>query len=46
VRVELVDRVDEVLKIALVPPAPPASELATPEGESSEIGPVQDGLTH
>jgi len=42
--VELVENVDEVLKIALVPP-PPA---ATPEPvePQAEIGDVRDGLTH
>jgi ATP-dependent Lon protease len=42
--VELVENVDEVLKIALVPP-PPA---ATPEPVEppAELGDVRDGLTH
>jgi ATP-dependent Lon protease len=45
--VELVDNVDEVLKIALAPPAPPQpQELATPPAEPSGLGPVTDGLTH
>jgi ATP-dependent Lon protease len=44
ITVELVDHVDEVLKLALVPPTPepPAPDPADSEG----IGPVQDGLTH
>jgi ATP-dependent Lon protease len=42
--VELVDHVDEVLKIALVPPVAPAQqEVAEPP---AELGEVQDGLTH
>jgi len=41
--VQLVSHVDEVLKIALVPPdATPAREAAEPE----PMGPVQDGMTH
>jgi len=45
--VELVDHVDEVLKIALVPPAPPQpQELATPPAEPEGLGSVTDGLTH
>jgi ATP-dependent Lon protease len=43
-QVELVDHVDEVLKIALVRPEPPAQpELA---GPADALGSVQDGLTH
>src|SRR5687768_8256619 len=45
ITVELVDTVDEVLKIALAHPAPPAEEIAAP-AEPSDIGPVTDGLTH
>jgi ATP-dependent Lon protease len=42
--VELVDHVDEVLKIALVPPvAPPPQEVVE---APAELGEVQDGLTH
>jgi ATP-dependent Lon protease len=42
--VELVDHVDEVLKIALVRPEPPAQpELP---GPADALGSVQDGLTH
>jgi ATP-dependent Lon protease len=45
--VELVDHVDEVLKIALVPPVEPAPEIKEPSTtESGSIGPVPDGLTH
>jgi ATP-dependent Lon protease len=44
VRVELVGHIDEVLKIALVPPAAPPQEGAEPPAES--LGPVQDGMTH
>jgi len=43
--VELVEHLDEVLKIALVPPSmPPTPEVAGPPVES--LGPVQDGMTH
>jgi len=36
-----------VLKIALVPPAPPQpQELATPPAEPEGLGSVTDGLTH
>jgi ATP-dependent Lon protease len=45
--VELVDHVDEVLKLALVPPAEPAPEIKdATTNESGSIGPVPDGLTH
>jgi ATP-dependent Lon protease len=43
--VELVDHIDEVLKIALLPPEPPASEVA-PEGTEEDIGRLPDGMTH
>src|SRR5712691_6851828 len=42
--VELVEHVDEVLKIALVPPAAP-SQQETVE-PAPELGDVRDGLTH
>ncbi|HET7294060.1 MAG TPA: endopeptidase La [Vicinamibacteria bacterium] len=43
-RVELVEHVDEVLKIALAPPETPAQpELA---GPPEALGTVQDGMTH
>jgi ATP-dependent Lon protease len=43
-QVELVEHVDEVLKIALAPPEVPAqSEVA---GRAEALGPVQDGMTH
>jgi ATP-dependent Lon protease len=42
--VVLVEHIDEVLKIALLPPTTPAQpEVA---GPAEELGPVQDGLTH
>jgi len=45
VRVELVDHIDEVLKIALLPPEiPPPTVAAEPPGES--LGQVSDGMTH
>jgi ATP-dependent Lon protease len=44
--VELVDHVDEVLKLALVPPVEPAPEIKDASTNESGIGPVQDGLTH
>jgi hypothetical protein len=42
--VELVGHIDEVLKIALVPPAPaqPQDAVEPPEGQ---VG-LQDGMTH
>jgi ATP-dependent Lon protease len=40
--VELVEHVDEVLKIALVPTPAPQPEPAPPP----ELGPLQDGMTH
>jgi ATP-dependent Lon protease len=43
VGVELVDHIDEVLKIALVQPAR-QQEVAVPVAET--LGPVQDGMTH
>jgi len=42
--VELVDHIDEVLKIALVPAAPPQQQDVAEPG--AEIVPVQDGMTH
>jgi ATP-dependent Lon protease len=42
--VELVDHVDEVLKIALVPPVAPAQQEVAEA--PAEMGEVQDGLTH
>jgi ATP-dependent Lon protease len=44
-RVELVDHIDEVLKIALLPPETPDDEVA-PEGTEEDIGPLPDGMTH
>jgi ATP-dependent Lon protease len=43
--VELVEHIDEVLKIALVaPPAPQQQHDAAPP--TGDLGPVQDGMTH
>jgi len=43
--VHLVDHVDQVLKIALVPPdAPPAQVTVEPAADA--LGPVPDGMTH
>jgi ATP-dependent Lon protease len=42
-KIELVDHVDQVLKIALAPPTAPAE---TPEAPEAGLEPVQDGLTH
>jgi ATP-dependent Lon protease len=44
VAVELVEHMDEVLKIALVPPAPPQQQDVAPAPEA--LGPVQNGMTH
>jgi hypothetical protein len=45
IEVHLVDHVDQVLKIALVPPdAPPAQ--VTDEPAADALGPVPDGMTH
>jgi len=44
-RVELVGHIDEVLKIALVPPAGPAPQEATEPPETS-LGQMPDGMTH
>jgi ATP-dependent Lon protease len=44
VAVELVEHVDEVLKIALAPPVPP-TEVAEPPARPA-LGDVQDGMTH
>jgi ATP-dependent Lon protease len=44
-KVELVEHVDEVLKVALVPPDPPLP-LETPEPVAPELGSVTDGMTH
>jgi ATP-dependent Lon protease len=45
VNVELVDHIDEVLKIALLPPEPPRTEVA-PEGPEEDLGQLPDGMTH
>ena len=43
-RVELVEHIDEVLKVALVAPETPAQpEVAGPD---EALGGVQDGMTH
>jgi ATP-dependent Lon protease len=42
-KIELVEHVDQVLKIALAPPTAPA---VTPEAPEAGLEPVQDGLTH
>jgi ATP-dependent Lon protease len=42
--VELVEHVDEVLKIALVPPVAPAQQETVEP--AAELGDVRDGLTH
>jgi ATP-dependent Lon protease len=44
-RVDLVEHVEEVLKIALVPPSPPQQAEAEPPAAALEGG-VTDGLTH
>jgi ATP-dependent Lon protease len=45
VNVELVEHIDEVLKIALVvPPAPQQQDVAAPP--AAALGSVQDGMTH
>jgi len=43
--VQLVDHVDEVLKIALLPPDTPKAEVAAGE-TGDELGTVPDGMTH
>ncbi len=45
-RVELVEHIDEVLKVALLPPAPSAVHDGAPAAESADLRSVQDGLTH
>jgi len=42
--VELVEHIDEVLRVALVTPPAPQGELAEPPPET--LGDVQDGMTH
>jgi ATP-dependent Lon protease len=44
--VELVEHIDEVLKIALIPPAAPRQQDDTVPPEEPSLGPVQDGMTH
>jgi ATP-dependent Lon protease len=44
-RVELVDHIDEVLKIALLPPEPSPARVSA-EGPGEGLGPVPDGVTH
>jgi ATP-dependent Lon protease len=43
--VHLVDHVDQVLKLALVPPDVPPAQVAV-EGAADTLGAVPDGLTH
>jgi ATP-dependent Lon protease len=43
--VELVEHIDEVLKIALIPPAAPQQQDEVPPEEPT-LGPVQGGMTH
>jgi len=45
VAVELVEHMDEVLKVALAPPAPP-TEVAEPPVPPPALGDVRDGMTH
>jgi hypothetical protein len=40
-----VDHVDQVLKLALVPPDPPPAQV-TVEPAADALGPVPDGMTH
>jgi ATP-dependent Lon protease len=44
--VDLVEHIDEVLKIALVPPAAPQQQDEAVQPEEPSLGPVQDGMTH
>jgi hypothetical protein len=43
--VELVDHIDEVLKIALLPPETPPAQVSA-EGAGDELGQVPDRMTH
>jgi len=45
IEVHLVDHVDQVLKLALVPPDPPPAQV-TVEPAADALGPVPDGMTH
>ena len=45
IEVHLVDHVDEVLKLALVPPDMPPAQVAA-DGTADAMGTVPDGLTH
>jgi ATP-dependent Lon protease len=45
ITVHLVENVDEVLKLALVPPAAPVQQAVT-EPPAAALGDVQDGVTH
>jgi ATP-dependent Lon protease len=44
-RVELVDHIDEVLKIALLPPETPDADVA-PDGPEEDLSQLPDGMTH
>jgi ATP-dependent Lon protease len=44
--VHLVEHVDEVLKIALVPPTPPAEQPEVVPPPAADLGDVTDGMTH
>jgi len=45
IEVHLVDHVDQVLKLALVPPDAPPAQVAD-EPTADVLGPVPDGMTH
>jgi ATP-dependent Lon protease len=46
-RVELVEHIDEVLKLALVPPSAPVAHLVDePDEAETGLDGVADGLTH
>jgi ATP-dependent Lon protease len=44
-QVQLVDHIDEVLKVALLPPETPKAQVAAGEA-GDELGTVPDGMTH
>ena len=45
ITVHLVETVDEVLKLALAPPAAPVAQVVA-ESPAAALGDVQDGVTH
>ncbi len=46
INVSLVDHIDEVLNIALLPPESSPEQEVAPEGAEEDLGQLPDGMTH